>query len=289
MIAFSLWPIHIYRYGIMYALTFLFGYMFFMIGQRRWLYRHYPALDSFIAQYLDTFIITAMLGIMIGGRMGHILIYDLSYFISHPLQILAINKGGMSFIGGIIGEIVAMTILVRRYNKKWWIVNGKWWISFLMLLDMIMPIIPIGIFLGRFANFLNQELYGLIVPADAWWLPSWFITILTSTHFFHVYDKIDMLLRLNTNFLSMIGEWLIVGGVVWYFFIRYWLHKKIAVWQLSAIFLLSYSVIRFFFEYLRQDSQAEFVRALTKSQWFFVGFIVFCISFLCRKNKKEIM
>ena len=76
----------------MYALTFVSGYLFLMYGQKRLIYAKYPALDNFIAQYLDTFIITAMLGIMIGGRLGHILIYDLSYFIAHPAQILAINK-----------------------------------------------------------------------------------------------------------------------------------------------------------------------------------------------------
>lgn len=285
MIAFSIWPIHIYRYGIMYALAFLSGYFFFMMGQKKWLYRHYPALDRFVAQYLDTFIITAMLGVMIGGRMGHVLIYDLPYFLTHPLQIFAINKWGMSFIGGIVGEVIAMTILVRRYNRRHAWSDKSQKLSFLQLLDMIMPIVPIGIFLGRFANFLNQELYGLIVPADAWWLPSWLVNFFISTHFFHVYDKIDTLLRLNTNFISMLGEWLIVGGVVRYFFIRYWLGKKLAVWQLSAIFLLSYSTIRFFFEYIRQDSQAEFLWIFTKSQWFFVGFIVFCVAFLCWKRK----
>ncbi len=286
MIAFSLGPIHIYRYGIMYALTFVSGYLFLMQIQKRWWFRVYPALDNFVAQYLDTFIITAMLGIMIGGRVGHILIYDLSYFIAHPLQILAINKWGMSFIGGIIGEIVAMTLLIMRYNRRHagWDTSQR--LSPLLLLDMMMPIIPLGIFLGRFANFLNQEIYWLVVPADAWWLSSWLVNVLISTNFFHVYDKIDTMLRLNTNFLSMIGEWLIVGGVVWYFFISRRLDKRLAVWQLSAIFLLSYSMIRFFFEYLRQDSQAEFVRAFTKSQWFFVGFFIFCIGFLCRKRRK---
>ena len=74
----------------------------------------------------------------------------------------------MSFIGGIVGEIIAMTVLVVRYNRRHTGSNQRQKLSPLLLLDMMMPIIPVGIFLGRFANFLNQELYGLIVPADAW-------------------------------------------------------------------------------------------------------------------------
>jgi phosphatidylglycerol:prolipoprotein diacylglycerol transferase len=137
--------------------------------------------------------------------------------------------------------------------------------------------VPVGIFFGRFGNFLNQELYGTIVPTDFRWWPQWLVQFALDTQLFHVYDKIWSELRINTNFLSMIFEWLILAIVLRICFFRYRVSKKWNAWQLSAVFLGGYSLVRFVFEYLRQDSQAEFVWWFTKSQWFFVIFMVVSI------------
>jgi len=284
MIAFSLWSLHIYRYGIMYMLSFVIGYSTLMIWQQRWWYKQYPLIDNLLKNNLDELILAIMIGVMIGWRMGHVLIYDLAYFISHPLKIFAIQQWWMSFIGGIVGTILSVWIYyklsISNYKLTIW--------GILSLLDAFIPLVPVGIFFGRFGNFLNQELYGTIVPSDFWWLPSSLVQFALNTQLFHVYDKIWLELRINTNFLSMIFEWLLLAIVLRICFFRYRVSKKWFAWQLSAVFLGGYSLVRFFLEYLRQDSQAEFVGAFTKSQWFFVGFVVLSMIVFFTQNRERV-
>lgn len=282
MIAFSLWSIHVYRYGIMYMIAFLLWYGGLVRWQQCGWYKNYPFIDNLIATKIDGLIISILLWVMIGGRFGHVLIYDLSYFINHPAKILAYNDGGMSFIGGIIGTILSVGIFYKLSISNYKLsIEGV-----LSLLDTLMPFIPLGVFFGRFGNFLNQELYGVIVPQDFWNLPGWIVDFCQTTQLFHIYASIGPELRLNTNFLSMLFEWLMIAGVIRYFFLRYWIPKKIGPWQLSAIWLGCYSLVRFLFEYLRQDSQAEFVGAFTKSQWFFVVFMIVAVGVFVGQRKK---
>ncbi len=284
MIAFSLGSFHVYRYGIMYLMSFLLWYALLHIWQKRWRYRFSPTVDNLIKNDLDGLMIAILLGVMVWGRLGHVFIYDLAYFISHPSKILAFSEWGMSFIGGIVGVVISLAIYfsihssVSRSTEK-----GK----LFALLDSILPIVPLGIFFGRFGNFLNQELYGLIVPADYWGLPTRMVNLLTSIDLFYVYDNIWSELRINTNFLSMIFEWLLLSTLLWVCFFRKVVTKKRNPWQLSAVFLFGYSLVRFFLEYLRQDSQSEFVGFFTKSQWFFVIFMVVAlVMFLVQRKKK---
>lgn len=288
MIAFSLWSVHIYRYGIMYMLSFVIGYSALMIWQQRWWYKQYPLIDNLLKNHLDELILAIMIGVMIGWRMGHVLIYDLAYFISHPLKIFAIQQWWMSFIGGILGTILSVTVFFAIYNREIFSKSMKEFISFVLsLLDSFIALVPVGIFFWRFGNFLNQELYGTIVPTDFRWWSSWLVQFALDIQLFHVYDTIWSELRINTNFLSMLFEGLILAIVLRFFFFRYWINKKWYAWQLSAVFLWWYSAIRFILEYLRQDSQAEFVWWFTKSQWFFVGFMVVAIGVFVAQWKRK--
>lgn len=285
MIAFSIWSVHVYWYGIMYAISFLMGYGILILGQKKGRYKKYPFVDQLIAKDIDSLLLAVLLGVMIGGRLGYIFIYSLPYFIAHPLKILAYSEGGMSFIGGAIWTIIALWIYCRRAEKP------KSWSAFvsqsLLLFDTLMPMIPIAVLFGRFGNFLNQELYGIVIPQDFWWLPSWLVNFCQNTHLFHIYSHIGPELRLNTNFLSMIFEGILLIAIIWYFFLRYWRDKKIAVWQLSAIWLGCYSCVRFFLEYARQDSQAEFLGYFTKSQWFFLLFMMIAVAVIIVQGRKK--
>ncbi len=295
MIAFSLWSVHIYRYGIMYMLSFVIGYSTLMIGQQRWWYKQYPLIDNLLKNNLDELILAIMIGVMIGWRMGHVLIYDLAYFIAHPLKIFAIQQWWMSFIGGIVGTILSVTSYLTLNSTKPHpnpspkMEEGlsSMCTYILSLLDSFIPLVPVGIFFGRFGNFLNQELYGTIVPTDFRWWSQWLVQFAFDTQLFHVYDKIWSELRINTNFLSMIFEWLILAIVLRICFFRRRVSKKWSAWQLSAVFLWWYSAVRFLLEYLRQDSQAEFVWWFTKSQWFFVVFMLIAVIVFFIKNTKQ--
>ena len=270
MIAFSLWWIHVYRYGIMYFVSFLIWYVLLSYGQRQWWYR-WTAADDVIGKDLDGFILSLLIGVMIWWRLWHVFIYDRSYFVAHPLKILAFQEWGMSFIGGIIGVVVSVMIYffylspVKDSKNK----------NFLAIFDAMIPIVPLGIFFWRFGNFLNQELYGRVVSEA--FRGSWLWQLMEQLHLLYIYDKIGPELRFNTNVLSMIFEWGMIALILRVLFFKKVLTKKRSAWQLSMVFLGLYSGVRFMLEYVRQDSQAEFVGRFTKSQWFFVIFFVVAV------------
>lgn len=116
----------------------------------------------------ENWLIWAVLSIIIGGRLGYVLFYNPSYFLSHPIQILAVWQGGMSFHGGLLGSIIGLYLFCRKYK-----------INYLQIADLLAIIAPLGIFFGRMANFINLELYGrptngnfgFIFPSDPLGLP----------------------------------------------------------------------------------------------------------------------
>jgi phosphatidylglycerol:prolipoprotein diacylglycerol transferase len=105
---------------------------------------------------LDDMILWAALGVVVGGRLGFVLFYNLDYYLAHPLEIPQVWRGGMAFHGGAIGMIVATWAYARARD-----------VSFLSLMDVIAAVAPIGLFFGRLANFVNGELYGRVT--DVWW------------------------------------------------------------------------------------------------------------------------
>ena len=98
---------------------------------------------------IDDLLIYWALGIVLGGRLGNVIFYDLDYYLTYPSEILAIWHGGMSFHGGLIGAVIAMMILARMRK-----------VSALALFDVAAIVAPIGLFFGRIANFINGELWG---------------------------------------------------------------------------------------------------------------------------------
>ena len=127
----------------------------------------------------------------------------------------------------------------------------------------------LGIFFGRFGNFLNQELYGIPLAE----LPDRLGQFFSSLGLWHYYPKVDGLLRVNTNFISMALEGILLFMIQVLVFFGMIRKKERKVWSLATNFLLFYSLIRFWLEYLRADSQLEFIGFFTKSQRFFLGFM----------------
>lgn len=150
-VAFSVLGLDVRWYALAYIAAFVVGY---------WLVRRLTSSkNSMIAltkKELDDLLTTIIIGVILGGRLGYVLFYDLGYFISHPLEILAIWHGGMSFHGGLLGVIFSVIYYAHR-NKK----------NALSLLDILSVAAPIGLFFGRIANFINQEVMGR--PTDMPW------------------------------------------------------------------------------------------------------------------------
>lgn len=144
-VAFAVGPLIIRWYALAYIAGILLGWFYAAYLVRR-LYEGRPDRND-----IDDFVSWAIIGVMLGGRLGYVAFYNAGYYFSNPLEILKIWQGGMSFHGGAIGVIVAMIVFaaVRK-------------ISFLKLADIVTAVVPIGLFFGRIANFINAELYGRV-------------------------------------------------------------------------------------------------------------------------------
>jgi phosphatidylglycerol:prolipoprotein diacylglycerol transferase len=166
-VAFSLGPFSVRWYALAYLAGVALGALYGMsLLKRKSLWRdNTPPFDT--STLLD-FAFWAVIGIVVGGRTGYVLFYNLSYYMGHPAEILALWDGGMSFHGGLIGIILAMIFFARSRHA-----------NVLSALDLIAAVGPIGLFLGRLANFINGELYGapttlpwaVVFPTDPEGLP----------------------------------------------------------------------------------------------------------------------
>lgn len=275
MVAFQLFGLSIYWYGIFYALAFILGYFGFTWIGKQERFSTSPRIQKLLTEELEDLLFAIALGVIFGGRLGHVLIYGNGYYFSHLSEIFKVREGGMSFIGGILWVVFSIALFVKLKN-----LTRK---DFLFLFDLILIFVPLGIFFGRFGNYLNQELYGIPVSE----LPQRLSQVFSTFGLVHQYSRIDEIQRVNTNFLSMLFEG---GGLflaqlaVAFCMIRQWKRK---IWHLATNFLLYYSLIRFVLEYLRADSQQEIIVFLSKSQRFFLIFILIAlgIKFLLSRNQ----
>ncbi len=275
MVAFQIFGFSVYRYGIFYAIAFLLGYFgLAWIGQKK-RFSHFTQVQHFLTEGLENLILAIAVGVLVWGRLGHVLIYGNGYYFHHLGEMFKVWGGGMSFIGGILGVLASVAVLcmLRKLTKR----------DFLMLFDLMLLFVPLGIFFGRFGNYLNQELYGIPVSE----LPNWLSQIFSSLGLVHQYSQVDELQRVNTNFLSMLLEGLVLFGIQLWGFLRAIKKKRRKVWTLATNFLLYYSLIRFLLEYLRADSQQEIIVFLSKSQRFFLVFIGVALLIKWKMRKSE--
>ena len=141
---FRLGPLEFRWYGLMYIIGFIAAYFVILAGVRK-------KKIGWTRDDVADFVFIVALGVILGGRTGYILFYNLSYYFDHPLKVFAVWEGGMSFHGGFIGAILAGILFVRKRQT-----------GFFQMADIVAPTIPIGLGLGRVGNFINGELYGRI-------------------------------------------------------------------------------------------------------------------------------
>ncbi len=146
---FSLGPLTVRWYGFAYVLGFICAGLIVYRVSKRW-------KIGFDLDALLTVMVCVIVGVIVGGRLGYVLFYGDGYYLAHPLEILAFNKGGMSFHGGLVGVLVAGVVAAKLTGA-----------SFLTLADLGCIAAPAGLFFGRCANFINGELWG--APTDAAW------------------------------------------------------------------------------------------------------------------------
>ena len=215
---------------------------------------------SDINEKFDDYITYLVIGIIIGGRLGYIIFYNFSYYINNFFDIFKVWEGGMSFHGGLIGIIVASILFSKKNNQD----------SFLYM-DLVSLVAPIGIFFGRLANFINSELYG--TPTD---IP-WAVTFI----------QVDSLSRHPSQLYEAILEGIILFIILMYFKNKDYLKKPGLI---SGLFLIFYSIFRFFIEFVRvPDEQLGYlIFELSMGQiisliFFVIGIILF---YLKNENKQ---
>ena len=157
-IAFSIGPVHVHWYGLMYVLAFA---MFLVLGRVRIKQPHIAA-QGWQPSDLDDMLFYGMLGVVLGGRLGEVLFYRPAFFLHNPLEIFMVWHGGMSFHGGFLGVVLAMALWARKAGRNVFDVY-----------DFIAPLVPLGYAAGRLGNFINAELPGRVADASLPWAMLW--------------------------------------------------------------------------------------------------------------------
>lgn len=138
----SIGPLQIRWYGMMYVLGFIASYLLVQSQIKK-------SNNTYLANHVENLNFTLMVSLILGGRLGYVLFYNLSYYLEHPFEIMATWQGGMSFHGALLGIII---------GGAWFCKNKK--LDFWKTADIYVVTIPIGLGLGRIGNFINAELYG---------------------------------------------------------------------------------------------------------------------------------
>jgi phosphatidylglycerol:prolipoprotein diacylglycerol transferase len=235
-IAFSIGPLAVRWYGLMYLIGFAAGWW---LG----LHRIKKGAAPLTRQQFDDLLFLAVLGVILGGRLGYVLFYKPGYYAAHPLEIFAVWQGGMSFHGGLLGVILAMWFAARRHG-----------VDFLRLMDFVAPLCPLGIAAGRIGNFINGELYGRVTDVP-WGM---------------LFRNAGDAPRHPSQLYQAALEGLALFVLLWWFS-----SKPRPRGQICALFLIGYGTFRFIAEFTREpDAFLGFLAfGLTMGQWLCIPMI----------------
>ena len=228
-VAFQIMSFEIRWYSLAYILGIVIGWT---------LCKKVFIKNSDISEKFDDYITYLIIGIILGGRLGYIIFYNFSYYSENILDIFKIWQGGMSFHGGLLGVIASSYIFAKKNNQ-----------NIFSYLDQVSLVAPIGIFFGRLANFINSELYGTTTDVP------WSV----------IFIKVDNLSRHPSQLYEAILEGIILFLILIYFINKNYLKKPGLI---SGLFLIFYSLFRFFVEFFRvPDEQIGYlILSLTMGQ-----------------------
>ncbi|MDU0810335.1 MAG: prolipoprotein diacylglyceryl transferase [Burkholderia sp.] len=262
-VAIHLGPIAIHWYGFMYLIAFI---MAIVISRIRIKYLCYVKQQGWSAKEIDDIVFYGILGVVLGGRLGYVLFYKPSFYLTHPLEILKIWEGGMSFHGGFLGVTIAMAIFARQGCRK-----------YLQVTDFITPMIPTGLAAGRIGNFINGELWGRVTDPSAPWAMMFPRAISDDVIWFRDHTDLVRMWNLNDVFIqyhmlprhaSQLYEIVLEGFML---FIIIWAYscKPRPIGATSALFLIVYGLARFMVEFVREPDNflGLLTFGLSMGQW----------------------
>jgi len=255
-VALSLGPLKVHWYGLMYLLAFA---QFWWLGRRRIVAQAAVTSQGWTLQQLDDLLFYGVLGVVIGGRLGQVLFYEPGYYLSQPLEVFALWKGGMSFHGGFLGVLAAMALYARKSGRVWSEIT-----------DFIAPLVPLGLACGRVGNFINGELWGRVAdPALPWAM---------------VFPAVDQLPRHPSQLYQAGLEGLALFVVLWLYARR--VRPRGAV---SAVFLIGYGGLRWLAEYFRAPDAGifGFSHAVSMGQWLSLPMILVGLVFVVLAHRRS--
>ena len=231
-VAIAIGPIAIKWYGLAYVTGLLLGWLYIkrlLSTDRLWR----DGKPPFAANLADDLFVWVALGVVIGGRLGNVLLYEPLHYLNHPLEIFQIWRGGMAFHGGLIGTIVAMWLFARRQG-----------VNALGVMDVVSAAVPFGIFFGRIANFINAEVIGR--ESDVPWAM--------------VFPGAGPLPRHPTQLYEAALE-----GLVLFLILRWMTHARGSLRTpglTGAVFLTGYGVFRIVCEIFKEDEYRALLGSL---------------------------
>ena len=220
-------------------------------------------------RHADDLVFYASLGIILGGRLGYVLFYNLPYYLDNPIDILKLWDGGMSFHGGVIGTSVGILYLARREGLQW-----------LRLHDYVACTVPFGLLFGRLANFVNAELWG--APTSVPW----------GVRFPEYVDGLQILgpARHPSQLYEALLEGLVLAAILGFMFWR--TQARYEPGKLVGAFIFFYGIFRFGVEFVREpDAQlTEFAAAtgLHMGQWLTLPMIIGGVYLMATANKRRV-
>lgn len=249
-VAFQIMSFEIRWYSLAYILGIVIGWI---------LCKKIFIKNSDINEKFDDYIAYLIIGIILGGRIGYIIFYNFSYYLDNIFDIFKIWQGGMSFHGGLLGVIASSYIFAKKNNQNPF-----------FYLDQVSLVAPVGIFFGRLANFINSELYGTVSSAP------WSV----------IFIKVDNLSRHPSQLYEAFLEGVILFLILIYFVNKDYLKKPGLI---SGLFLIFYSLFRFFVEFFRvPDEQIGYLLLnLTMGQIISLVFASIGITLFYLKNENK--
>jgi phosphatidylglycerol:prolipoprotein diacylglycerol transferase len=275
-IALSLGPLKIHWYGVMYLVGFAVAWW---LGRTRIRAGRLPGVDE---QGFGDLMFYGMLGVVLGGRLGYILFYDLKTYIEHPLQVFQVWQGGMSFHGGLLGVCAAV----------WWWARRRG-LHFMDTIEFAAPLVPPGLGFGRIGNFINGELWGKLTSGQ--WgvvfptsLPQPYASMdATTLRAQFESGALNAFARHPSQLYQAVLEGLVMFVVLWTFSSRP--RPRYAV---GGMFVLLYGVFRFLVEFVRvPDAQLEYLAFgwLTMGQLLSVPLILLGLFWLWRSRTAPVL
>ena len=253
-IAFSVGPLAVRWYGLMYVVGFI---AYIALGKWRARRDDWRGISP---REVDDMLLYGVIGVILGGRLGYVLFYKPEYYLSKPLEILQVWTGGMSFHGGFLGVLVGIWLFCRLRHKSW-----------LRTMDFIAPLVPIGLATGRLGNFINGELPGrpTTLPWGMW---------------FPQHDPVHAVARHPSQLYQFALEGLALFAVLWLYS-----KKPRPVGAVSGLFLVGYGALRFIAEFARQPDEFLGLLELNLSmgQWLSAPMILAGLVMMAWAYKRE--